>query len=288
MTPDQYCQEKAARNGSTLYYSTLFLPAGQQRAVIALYALRHELDTVIEECTDISVARARLGWWHDELSALFQGNPTHPVTRALYPHLDACSVRPEQLLGIVDAVNADLEQTRYFDYASLQRHCHAIEGTLAEICCNIFGPPDAAAIRYARELGLAVQLTKIIRDVGNHARHGRIYLPVEDLQRFNVKAADILNRRHSDDFRALMQFQAERARASYARALELLPTAQRRVQRPGLIMAAIYYTLLNEIERDGFQVLHQRIGLTPLRKFWLAWKTWVTGGKVNLRPPKTR
>jgi phytoene synthase len=127
-----------------------------------------------------------------------------------------------------------------------------------------------------RALGIAFQLTNIIRDVGEDARKNRIYLPVEDLQKFNVPASDILGLRQSEAFGQLMRFQAERARAHYEEAFRALPAEDRKAQRPGLIMAAIYRTLLEEIERDGFAVLHRRTSLTPLRKLWIAWKTWIT------------
>ena len=128
-------------------------------------------------------------------------------------------------------------------------------------------------LEYARRLGLAMQLTNIIRDVGDDARRGRIYLPVAELQQFEVKAQEILSRTYSDRFAALMAFQAERAQRTYDEAYALLPPADRRAQKPGLMMANIYRTLLREIEAGGFQVLHQRVSLTPLRKLWIAWKT---------------
>ena len=164
-------------------------------------------------------------------------------------------------------------QTRYLDFTGLERYCHLVAGIVGEVAARIFGQTQAATTAYAHKLGLAFQLTNIIRDVGDDAMRGRIYLPVNELQRFDVKAHEILKREYSERFTALMKFQAARAHALYDEALALLPAADRRAQKPGLMMANIYRTLLREIEADGFQVLHQRTSLTPLRKLWIAWRT---------------
>jgi phytoene synthase len=171
----------------------------------------------------------------------------------------------------------DLDQTRYLDYAGLKKYCWHVASAVGILSARIFGVTRDETLQYAEQLGLAFQLTNIIRDVGEDARKGRIYLPVNDLQQFNVTAADILNARHSENFEKLMRFQAERAQAAYDQAFALLPSADRRAQRPGLMMAAIYRALLQEIESDGFHVLKQKISLTPIRKLWLAWKTYVRG-----------
>ncbi|GAA4335826.1 presqualene diphosphate synthase HpnD [Pigmentiphaga soli] len=282
MTPDQYCQDKAAQSGSSFYYSFLFLPPERRRAITALYALCRELDDTVDEASDASVARIKLAWWRSELGRLFEGRPEHPVTQALAPHVAPFGVTPQRLEAIVDGMEMDLDQSRYLDFAALRTYCRRVAGVVGELSAGIFGYSDPATLAYADRLGLALQLTNIIRDVGDDARKGRIYLPIEDLQRFGVKAADILNGRYSDDFAALMRFQCERARAAYAEAFAALPPQDRRAQRPGLMMAAIYRALLDEIEQSGYQVLHQRISLTPLRKLWLAWKTYVTGGRAAL------
>src|SRR5690606_22265818 len=218
----------------------------------------------------------------------FDGKPEHPVTRALAPHLATFALPQEGLQAIIDGMEMDLDQTRYLDFAGLKKYCWHVAGVVGELSARIFGVTDPRTLEYAGELGLAFQLTNIIRDVGDDARRGRIYLPVNEMQQFHVKAADVLNSRYSDDFVKLMQFQTERARETYRKALDLLPEADRRAQRPGLIMAAIYHALLEEIERDEFKVLHQRISLTPVRKLWLAWKTWVGGGRIRIAPDRPR
>lgn len=282
MTPDQYCQDKAARSGSSFYYSFLFLPPDRRRAITALYAFCREVDDVVDEVSDPSVAQAKLSWWRAAVDQMFDGAPEHPVLRALAPHLDTCHIERAKLQAIITGMEMDLQQNRYLDYPGLKTYCWHVAGVVGELSAGIFGEPDETTLEYARELGLALQLTNIIRDIGDDARRGRIYLPINELQQFGVKAADIINSRYAEGFPALMRFQTDRARAAYRRAFELLPPPARRAQRPGLIMAAIYYALLEEIERSDYQVLHQRIALTPLRKLWIAWKTWVRGGKLSL------
>lgn len=277
MSPDEYCQQKAAQSGSSFYYSFLFLPPERRRAITALYALCREVDDTVDECTDAQVARTKLVWWRKEITAMQEGKPTHPVTQALQPHLQTYAIDTKHLLAIVDGMEMDLDQTRYLDYAGLKDYCWHVASVVGILSASIFGSTRPETLQYAEKLGLAFQLTNIIRDVGEDARMGRIYLPVNELQQFSVTAADILNARHSENFVKLMQFQAQRAQQAYDEAFALLPKEDRRAQRPGLIMAAIYRAVLDEIERDGFHVLNQRISLTPIRKLWLAWKTYVRG-----------
>jgi phytoene synthase len=275
MSPDEYCQQKAASSGSSFYYSFLFLPAQRRRAITALYAFCREVDDVVDEGMDTQVAAAKLAWWRSEVANLFAGRPQHPVTRALEPHRDEYGLSAARLNEIIDGMEMDLQQSRYLDWAGLETYCYRVASVVGLLAAGIFGYRDARTLDYARHLGIACQLTNIIRDVGEDARKNRVYLPVEDLQRYGVPAADILQARETPGFRELMQFEAERARGYYASAMSALPPADRRAQRPGLIMAAIYRALLDEIQRDGFRVLTQRTSLTPLRKFWIAWRTWV-------------
>jgi phytoene synthase len=195
------------------------------------------------------------------------------VTKALMPHTAAYDIRAEHLLAVIDGCQMDLDQSRYLDYAGLAHYCHLVAGVVGEVAASIFGQTEAATTAYAHKLGLAMQLTNIIRDVGDDARRGRIYLPMSELKQFDVKAQEILNRGYSERFTALMKFQAERAHRSYDEAFALLPPADQRAQKPGVMMANIYRTLLREIEADNFQVLHQRTSLTPLRKLWIAMRT---------------
>ena len=277
MSPDAYCQEKTVQSGSSFYYAFRYLAPERRRAITALYAFCREVDDTVDECTDESIARIKLAWWRTEVSAMYAGTPTHPVMLALQPHLALYDLQQKHLQAIIDGMEMDLNQTRYLDYPAMQRYCWHVASVVGILSASIFGVSNPKTLEYAEKLGLAFQLTNIIRDVGEDARKGRIYLPVNELQQFGVTAADLLNARHSDKFENLMRFQVERAKKVYDDAFALLPTEDRRAQRPGLMMAAIYRTLLDEIERDNFHVLTQRISLTPLRKLWLAWKTYVRG-----------
>ncbi len=285
MTPDEYCQRRASASGSSFYYSFLFLPPPRRRAITALYAYCREVDDAVDETSDAAVAAAKLDWWHTEVDRLFAGTPQHPVTRALEPHVAACGLTRERLLLVLAGMRMDLAQNRFLDFPALARYCHLVAGVVGEMAAGIFGVTDTRTYDYARNLGLALQLVNIIRDVGEDARRGRIYLPIDDLQHFGVKAADILAGRYADGFAALMDRQAGRARAAFAQALAQLPAADQRAQRAGLIMGAIYSDLLDELARDGFPVLHQHVSLTPLRKLAIAWRTWVFGPPARMRRP---
>lgn len=277
MTPQAYVQQKAAASGSSFYYAFLFLPPPQRAAITAFYAFCREVDDVVDEVSDPSVAQAKLAWWEREVQQAFAGHPSHPALQALMPHVQNFSIHAEHLLAVIEGCRMDLSQTRYLDFAGLSRYCHLVAGVVGEVSARIFGAQDARVDAYAHTMGLAFQLTNIIRDVGEDAMRGRIYLPIDELQRFDVKAQDVLQRKHSPAFVALMQFQAQRAHALYDQALQELPTEHRRHQKPGLMMASIYRTLLREIEASQFDVLNQRIALTPLRKLWLAWKMQALG-----------
>jgi phytoene synthase len=277
VTPEQYVQDKAAQSGSSFYYAFLFLPPPRRAAITAFYAFCREVDDVVDEVSDPGVAATKLAWWRKEVAQAFAGQPTHPAMKALLPHVQAYGIEPRHLAEVIDGCEMDLSQTRYLDFPALARYCHLVAGVVGEVASNIFGRTDEQTLAYAHKLGLAMQLTNIIRDVGDDARRGRIYLPVSELQQFDVKAHEILKREapwgYSERFTALMKFQAERAHRLYDEAMALLPAADRRQQRPGLMMAHIYRTLLREIEAEDFRVLHQRIALTPLRKLWIAMRT---------------
>ena len=275
MTPDDYCKDKAASSGSSFYYSFLFLPPERRRAITALYAFCREVDDVVDEIEDQQVARTKLAWWRIEVGNLFAGKPQHPVTRALEPALAPFGITQVRLNEIIDGMQMDLDQSRYLDFPGLERYCYHVAGVVGLLAAGIFGYRNPQTLDYAKNLGLAFQLTNIIRDVGNDARRNRIYLPMDELKKFEVPASDILNARYSDNFTRLMQFQAARARTYYAAAFAALPAGDRRDQRAGLIMAAIYGAVLDEVEADGFKVLTQRTSLTPLRKLWIAVRTWL-------------
>lgn len=277
MNPHQYCAERTARSGSSFYYSFLFLPTEKREAITALYAFCREVDDVVDECRDPSLAHSTLDWWRAEVARSWQGQATHPVGQALQDILPRYPLPEELFHEIIDGMEMDLTQSRYLDFKNLQLYCYRVASVVGLLTVEIFGYQDRQTLKYAHDMGMALQLTNIIRDVGEDARRGRIYLPIEELERFEVPAKDILGAQHSEAFCALMAFQAKRAYQFYDQALAQLPATDRKAQRPGLIMGAIYRTLLDEIVADGFQVLDRRTSLTPLRKIWLAGKTWFKG-----------
>ena len=284
MTPEQYVQEKAAASGSSFYYAFLFLPKPRRAAITAFYAFCREVDDVVDDMVDPGVATTKLAWWQSEVGKAFDGNPSHPVMQALLPHCSLYGIEARHLQAVIEGCQMDLTQTRYLDYPGLQRYCHLVAGVVGEVAAKIFGQTDPATTAYAYKLGQAFQLTNIIRDVGEDAIRGRIYLPMSELQQFDVKAHELLKWSAATDtedfqrrFILLMSFQAQRAHALYDEAMQMLPAADFHTQKPGLMMASIYRKLLREIEHEDFAVLNQRISLTPLRKMWLAWKVQALG-----------
>jgi phytoene synthase len=275
MTPEEYCQQKAAQSGSSFYYSFLFLAPERRRAITALYAFCREVDDIADDVQDPGVARAKLAWWRTEITDMFTGHPQHPVGKALLPFIGQFNLEQARFGEIIDGMEMDLTHHRYADFKLLELYCYRVASVVGLLSAQIFGYRDRRTLSFAQDLGTALQLINIIRDVGEDARRNRIYLPQDELQRFGVDSADLRAARHTDNFQQLMTFQAERAKDFYARALAQLPPEDRKTQRAGLVMGAIYRTLLNEIERDGFHVLTQRIALTPIRKLWIASKTWV-------------
>lgn len=278
MNPHDYCQQKAAASGSSFYYSFLFLPKAKRQAITALYAFCREVDDVADECSDIALARTKLAWWRTEIANLYAKNPQHPVTQALADAVRDYNLAEEHFQEIIDGMEMDLDQNRYRNFKELHLYCYRVASVVGLLSASIFGYRDRKTLKYAHDLGLAFQLTNIVRDVGEDARRGRIYLPLDELERFDVTQEDILYGRESDNVRKLLEFQIDRAQDYYQRALAELPTTDRHDQRTGLVMASIYRALLNEIRHGGCEkVLNQRIALTPLRKLWLAWTTWIRG-----------
>ena len=273
MSPDRYCQEKAAASGSSFYYSFLFLPEQQRKAITALYAFCREVDDVVDSNIDTVIKQTKLQWWRNEISALFNAQAQHPVTRALTPAIEQFNLPQEQFEEIIDGMEMDLHNNRYDSFKDLSLYCHRVASVVGLLAAEIFGYRDRKTQKYAHDLGMAFQLTNILRDVYEDARRNRIYLPQDELQQFKVSDSDIIQGETSDNFVELMKLQVQRAQGFYDKAITELPEADRYSQRAGLVMARIYQSILNEIVDDGYRVLQHRIKLTPLRKLWLAWKT---------------
>ncbi len=275
MTPEEYCQKKAAESGSSFYSSFRFLTPERRLAITALYAYCREIDDVVDESTDTVLAQNQLNAWRKEINAMLNGNPSHPVTLALFPHLKTYQIQGKHLHALIDGMQMDLLQTKYPNFEALTSYCWHVAGVVGILAASIFGITQQQTLQYAEKLGLAFQLTNIIRDVGDDVRLGRIYLPSDELAQFGISEEDLLNLRYTENFSKYMAFMAKRAHAVYDEAFALLPEADRKAQKPGLIMAEIYRTLLTKIEADGFKVLDRRNSLSTIHKLWLAWKAYV-------------
>ena len=275
MTPLEYCKQKAAQSGSSFTVSFIFLPKTQREAMTALYAFCREVDDVVDECTDFSVAQTKLNWWKSELANLYANTPQHPVTKALQPFISQFNLAQEHFLEIIDGMEMDLKFNRYEDFKQLQLYCYRVASVVGLLSASIFGFKNRKTLKYAHDLGMAFQLTNIIRDVGEDARRGRIYLPLDELRKANVTEDDILQSRESPAVKELIDYQIERAETYYDKALRELPVEDTKQQRTGLMMAAIYRTLLREIKTDSAEkVLNSRTSIPPLRKFMLAMQTY--------------
>lgn len=272
MNFDDYCQQKAAPPGSSVYYALRQAPVACQPLLTALFALRRELEDTVKETSDPTVGRTKLAWWQKETAALAAGQPSHPVSLALASHCSDVKAEEGSLRALVAGFEMDLDQARYLDFPNLQRYIEQVGGGFAATVARATARDPQRAADWARPLGNALMLAQLVQELGNDARHGRIYIPIDELQRYQVTAADLINRKYSDAFTELMRFQTGRARDALKAALAGIPIGERATQRTLRAQAAIALTLLDEIERDGYHVLHQRIALTPIRKLWIAWR----------------
>jgi 15-cis-phytoene synthase len=277
MDPDQYCREKLAAGASSAHYSLLFAPTERRRAATALFALRRELDEAVEGASDPSLARAGLGWWAQELQSLFDGAPQHPVTRALAPHVTSYSLSPDPLMRSLQVRLRLLEPDPFDDFDALAQYCYLAAAPFLQAAATMFGGAESATQAHARETALAMQMIRMVRDAGRHARRGRIVFPMQDLREFDVTPDDLASARYVKGFELLVKRQADRARTALQAASAELSSAARRTRAPSVILGALYQALLDELQHSGFRVLHQRIALTPLRKLLIAWRTSVFG-----------
>lgn len=277
MTPAQYCRQKTLESGSSFYYSFIFLPKQKREAINALYAFCREVDDIADECLEYEIAHVKLNWWREEIKNLFNQHPQHPVTKALAPHIAPFNLSAEYFNEIIDGMEMDLKFNRYEDFKQLQLYCYRVASVVGYLSAQIFGFNHRNTLKFAHDLGLALQLTNIVRDVGEDARRNRIYLPLDELKKFNVTEEDLLKSRESEAVKKLLVFQIERAESFYDKALKILPAEDKKQQRAGLMMAAIYRTLLREIQADGPEkVLNSKISLGTLRKILIAFKVWIT------------
>jgi len=272
MTPNDYCNAKVSESGSNLVSAFKILPPTPRSAITALYAFCREVDDVVDECSEPQLASIKLSWWTTELDRLFSGEGAHPVSQALAPHLETYRLPREPFDEIIAGCAMDLQQNRYATWHDLDLYCDRVAGAVGLLSARIFGEVTEPTLRYANTLGRALQYTNIIRDVGDDARKGRIYLPAEAMQVFDLDPASLLRFENSPALKDLLTEMADRAHRLYDEAIDTLPVEQRAAQKPGLIMATIYRELLRLIESESFGVMNQRISVAPARKLWLAWR----------------
>lgn len=282
MTIDPYCDEKGTPPGSTAYYRRLFAHGSRQAAITALYAFSREVGSIADDVSEADAAHMKAAWWQAEVERLYAGAPRHPVTRALLPAVEAHGLDRvwfDELIGIADL---DIEHPGHADADALLdrvRRVAAVQRLESEIC----GYEDASTTEFAELLGMALELSRILRDVRADAEQGRVHIPVDELEHHGARPADLLRAETGDSMRALLSQQAARACEYLDRAEEALPAIDHRVQTSGLVALTIQRALVAEIERDGYRVLEHRVDLTPIRKFWLAWRTARRARRTSIR-----
>ncbi len=275
MTPDEYCRNQAAPSGSNFYYSVLFLSAEKRRALTALFAFYREIEESAKECSDPALGQIKLNWWRQELATAVGGRAQHPVTQALLPMAFQFALPQELLLQLIDGVESGLLINRHADFRSLQGYCYRTSGLAEQLAARILSFHDPDTLNSSKELGLAFGLTHVILNVRDDGLRNRILLPQDELERFGVTAADILNLHETENFKKLIEFAIDKAESCYNRATSGFPAAERKALRARITLAVIYRSLLREIRKDGCRILRRRVDLTPVRKLWLAWMAWM-------------
>lgn len=273
-----YCTAITKRSGSNFYYSFFFLPAARREAMYTVYAFCKEVDNAVDEAPPGSDPAEAIRRWRAEVVAVYGGAPTHPVAISLAGHVRHLGIPREYFDELINGVEMDLSTTRYSTFDELSRYCYRVACVVGLICLHIFGTRDPRAKDYAVTLGMAFQLTNILRDLGTDADRGRIYLPLEDLTRFGCTEELLLQRRYSPRFDGLMAFQCKRAHEFYDKAraiLESLPRADRQSLTPAEMMRGVYERILLRIEQAGYRVFDSRISVPPVSRLAIAANVWL-------------
>jgi phytoene synthase len=276
MTPIQYCYDKVVESKSNFRWTFYFINKNRRDALISLYAFCREIDDIVDNTIDLEVATAKINWWKSEIQRLFHGTPQHPVTKSLLNFVHTYELNEAYFIEMLDGMEMDLKFNRYESFKQLQLYCYRVAGVVGILCVKILGFKNQATLKYAHDLGIALQLTNIVRDVGEDARKNRIYIPLDELHQFNVSEDDILRFKENKSISSLLIHQIKRAETFYKSAYAKIPKEDINRQIPGLLMGKIYETLLLEIKRDRpEQVLNRKVSLPPLRKLFLILKCFV-------------
>jgi len=273
MTPDEYCQEKTQQSSSSFYYSFLFLNDCQRQAMTALYAYCREVDDIVDECSDAFVAQNKLTWWRAEVNSIFHGTPNHPVAIALKKSIEHYSLSQKHFIDLIDGMSMDLNQQHYASFDDLSLYCYRVAGVVGLLTIEILGYQHPQTREYAQNLGIALQLINILRDIKEDSLRGRIYIPQDELDNFSVTKDMLSATENTPQTLALFAFQAERAQQYFQRAFNAIHPDDRYKQKTGIIMAEIYSALLKKIQRQQYPVLKKKVSLAKLHKLWIAWRT---------------
>lgn len=272
-----YCESIAGQSGSSFYYSFLFLTPLQKQAICAIYAFCKTIDDIVDNAQDRDLAKRKLDWWQEEIHKVFNPSPTqplsHPIAIAIQQHRTQFDFKLPYFLDLLQGMQMDLMYQQYATISDLEQYCYNVASTVGLLSIEIFGYENQSTLLFAKKLGLCLQWINIIRDVGEDALRGRIYLPTAELEQYKVSPQDILDLKYSDNFKKLLTAQAQRAENLYQEAMNHLAPADRFNQKTALIMAHIYLKLLDKIKNNEFKTLNQSISLWPIQKLWLAWKT---------------
>lgn len=267
MTPQEYCKQKTKESHSSFLTAFIFLKKEKREALTALYAFCREVDDIADECLDHEIASRKLNWWREEIERLFKSEPQHPVSKALHPFISHFNLSKNYFIEIIDGMEMDVKFNRYESFEQLQLYCYRVASCVGILSANIFGFKNKNTLDFAKNLGIALQLTNIIRDLGEDARRGRIYIPLDELKKLDVSEEEIISLKNSKKIKHLVKNQVDRAKQFYDLAINTLPTEDKKSQKIGLVMGNIYYVLLNEILKDDPEkILNQKTILPGFRK----------------------
>jgi phytoene synthase len=273
-----YCTALTKKSGSNFYYSFLFLPRKQRAAMYTVYAFCKEVDNAVDEPPAGSNPQDELQRWRGELEAAYRGTPTFPVTISLAYHVRQLAIPQAYFDELIKGVEMDLTAARYASFQDLSVYCYRVASVVGLICLHIFGPTSARAQDYAVALGMAFQLTNILRDIGTDAAQGRIYLPEEDLRKFGCTDQTILQRQENAELHKLLHSETARAHEYYAKAqaaFDALPAQDRKALTVAEIMRAVYFRLLKKIEEPRHQIFGQRARLSTSHRLAVAAGVWI-------------
>ena len=274
MTPQQYCANKTAQSGSSFYYSFLFLEKKKREAITALYAFCREVDDIVDDTSDEHVARSKLNWWDQEIEKTWLGTPQHPVTVAIQQFIEPYKLERKYFKLIIDGMMMDLERKNYETMDQLTNYCYRSASAVGILSASIFGYSHPSTLIYAEQLGLALQITNILRDIQEDLVRGRVYIPLEEFDKAHIKRADLRQSVGKKSFDTLIANQVETAQKHFDSAERSLHVDDRQSQKAGLIMSGIYQKLLAKIASKPARSFAKRQTLTPIHKLWIAWSIW--------------